>query len=102
MHNGVDLAAPTGTKIYATDGGTVTYSGYKGSFGYMIIINHGGNYESYYAHCSKLLVRKGETVSCGQTIALVGETGSATGPHLNFTLSKDSVRLDPAFYVDPS
>ena len=85
-HNGLDMAASTGTKIYASDGGTVTYAGYKGTFGYLVIINHGGNYESYYAHCSKLLVKKGDKVFQGQNIALVGNTGRSTGPHLHFEI----------------
>ena len=99
MHNGVDLAAPTGTKIYATDGGTVTYSGYKGSFGYMIIINHGGNYESYYAHCSKLLVKKGDKVFQGQNIALVGNTGRSTGSHLHFEIRYLGNPKNPFNYI---
>lgn len=99
MHNGVDLAASKGTKIYATDGGTVTYAGYKGSFGYMIIINHGGNYESYYAHCSKLLVKKGDKVFQGQNIALVGSTGRSTGPHLHFEIRYLGTPKNPFNYI---
>ena len=99
MHNGVDLAAPTGTKIYATDGGTVTYAGYKGSFGYLVIINHGGNYESYYAHCSKLLVKKGDKVFQGQNIALVGSTGRSTGSHLHFEIRYLGVPKNPLNYI---
>lgn len=99
MHNGVDLAASTGTKIYATDGGTVTYAGYKGSFGYLVIINHGGNYESYYAHCSKLLVKKGDKVFQGQNIALVGTTGRTTGPHLHFEIRYLGNPKNPLNYI---
>ncbi|MBO5665877.1 MAG: peptidoglycan DD-metalloendopeptidase family protein [Firmicutes bacterium] len=99
MHNGVDLAAPTGTKIYATDGGTVTYAGYKGTFGYLVIINHGGNYESYYAHCSKLLVKKGDKVFQGQNIALVGNTGRSTGPHLHFEIRYLGTPKNPFNYI---
>lgn len=98
-HNGIDFAASTGTKIYATDGGTVTYSGYKGSFGYMVIINHGGNYESYYAHCSKLLVKKGDKVFQGQNIALVGNTGNSTGPHLHFEIRYLGNPKNPFNYI---
>ena len=99
MHNGVDFAASKGTKIYATDGGTVTFSGYKGSFGYMVIINHGGNYESYYAHCSKLLVKKGDKVFQGQNIALVGNTGRSTGPHLHFEIRYLGNPKNPFNYI---
>jgi len=99
MHNGVDFAASKGTKIYATDGGTVTFAGYKGSFGYMVIINHGGNYESYYAHCSKLLVKKGDKVFQGQNIALVGNTGNSTGPHLHFEIRYLGNPKNPFNYI---
>jgi murein DD-endopeptidase MepM/ murein hydrolase activator NlpD len=103
FHLAIDIAAEKGTEIKAFADGVVRYIGENpDTFGLYVMIDHNNGVATFYAHCSKLLVRKGETVSCGQTIALVGETGSATGPHLHFTLSKDSVRLDPAFYVDPS
>jgi murein DD-endopeptidase MepM/ murein hydrolase activator NlpD len=86
MHTGVDFAAATGTKIYASDGGTVTYAGWKTGYGYMLIINHGSLYETYYAHCSKLLVGAGDKIYQGQNIALVGSTGNSTGPHLHFEI----------------
>ncbi|MCF0151226.1 MAG: peptidoglycan DD-metalloendopeptidase family protein, partial [Firmicutes bacterium] len=86
MHEGVDFAAAIGTKIYASDGGTVTFSGWKDGYGYVIIIDHGGLYESRYAHCSKLLVEEGEQVYQGQNIALCGSTGRSTGPHLHFEI----------------
>ncbi len=84
MHTGTDFAAPTGTKIYASDGGTVTFAGWKGQLGYLVIIDHGSLYETYYGHCSKLLVSAGEKVYQGQNIALVGSTGYSTGSHLHF------------------
>ncbi len=99
MHNGVDLAAPKGTKIYASDGGTVTFAGYKGSFGYLVIINHGGNLESYYAHCSKLLVKRGDKVYQGQNIALVGSTGRSTGPHCHFEIHYRGTARNPLSYL---
>ena len=71
-------------------------------FGQYLKITHTNGVSSFYAHCSKLLVRKGETVTCGQTVALVGHTGMATGSHLHFTIEKDNVRLDPAYYVELS
>lgn len=84
MHTGVDLAAPMGTKIYAADGGVVTYAGSKGTYGLLVIIDHGSLYETYYAHCSQLLVSVGDQVYKGQNIALVGSTGQSTGPHCHF------------------
>jgi len=84
MHTGVDFAAPTGTKIYASDGGTVVFSGWKGQLGYLVVIDHGSLFETYYGHCSKLLVNAGDKVYQGQNIALVGSTGYSTGSHLHF------------------
>lgn len=103
FHLALDIAADKGTEIQAFADGVVRYIGENpNTFGLYVMIDHANGVSTFYAHCSKLLVRKGEKVTCGQVIALVGETGSATGPHLHFTLAKDSVRLDPAFYVDPS
>lgn len=102
FHLALDIAAPEGTKIGAYASGVVRYIGKSDEFGLYLMIDHDNNVSTFYAHCSKLLVRKGDTVACGETVALVGQTGKATGPHLHFTLLKDDVRLDPAYYVDPS
>ena len=82
--------------------GVVEYIGQSDDFGLYFKITHKNGVSSFYAHCSKLLIQKGDTVTCGQTVALVGETGMATGPHLHLTIEKDKIRLDPAYYVDPS
>ncbi len=99
LHTGVDLAAPNGSKIYASDGGTVTFAGWKGSYGYLVIISHGGLYESYYAHCSKILVSVGENVYQGQNIALVGSTGYSTGPHCHFEVRYNGTPYNPLNYL---
>ena len=99
MHRGLDIAAPTGTPINAADGGTVTFSGYKNSFGYMVEINHGNGLVTRYAHCSKLLVKKGDKVYKGQQIAKVGNTGNSTGPHLHLEVLKNGVHQNPSNYV---
>lgn len=99
MHRGIDIAAPTGTAINAADGGTVSFSGYKNSFGYMVEINHGNGLVTRYAHCSKLLVKKGEKVYKGQQIAKVGNTGNSTGPHLHLEVLKNGVHQNPSKYV---
>ena len=99
LHTGVDLAAPYGTKIYASDGGTVTFAGWKGSYGYLIIISHGGLYETYYAHCSKILVSAGENVYQGQNIGLVGSTGYSTGPHCHFEVRYNGTPYNPLNYL---
>lgn len=98
-HTGMDIAAPTGTAIYASDAGKVTFSGWKGSYGYMVIINHGNGYETYYGHCSKLLVKAGETVSKGDLIARVGSTGNSTGSHCHFEVRYNGVTKNPENYL---
>jgi len=102
FHLALDIGAAEGTEIGAFAAGTVEYIGASDEFGNYLKIRHGNNVSSFYAHCSKLLVHKGDQVACGQTVALVGHTGNATGPHLHFTIEKDDIRLDPAYYVDLS
>ena len=99
FHLALDIGAAEGTEIGAFADGVVAYIGESDTFGLYLKINHDNGVSSFYAHCSKLLVRKGETVTCGQTVALVGQTGNATGPHLHLTIEKDNVRLDPSYYV---
>lgn len=98
-HEGIDLAARTGTAIKAADGGTVTFSGKKGNYGYMVEINHGGGFVTRYAHCSKLYVKKGDKVYKGQKIAAVGNTGRSTGSHLHFEVRKNGVPQNPYNYI---
>ena len=99
MHTGVDFAAPMGSKIYASDGGVVTFAGWKGSYGYLVIIDHGSLYETYYAHCSQLLVSVGDQVYQGQNIALVGSTGQSTGPHVHFEVRYKGEPFNPLNYL---
>ncbi len=94
LHTGNDLRASTGTKVYATNGGTVTTSGYSSAWGNYIIINHGGGYTSLYAHLSRRSVSKGDTVKQGAVIGLSGNTGYSTAPHLHFEMSKDGKTYD--------
>lgn len=98
-HTGLDIATSTGTPIKAAASGTVTFSGRKGSYGYMVVISHGNNVQTYYAHCSKLYVSAGESVSQGQTIAAVGSTGNSTGPHLHLEVRVNGVAYNPQNYV---
>ena len=102
FHLALDIGAAEGTEIGAFADGVVEYIGESDSFGQYLKITHANGVSSFYAHCSRLLVHKGDTVTCGQTVALVGQTGNATGPHLHLTIEKDSVRLDPAYYVELS
>ena len=94
-HQGVDLWQPAGSKIYATDGGVVAMAGWYGNLGLCVRINHGGLYESYYGHCSKLLVSAGQTVAQGQVVALIGSTGVASGAHLHFEVHFNGKAFDP-------
>ncbi len=99
MHYGIDIAASVGTAIKAADGGKVTFAGWKGSYGYLVEINHENGYVTRYAHCSKIQVKVGDRVYKGQVIARVGNTGRSTGPHLHFEVLKNGVNVNPAGYV---
>nr|WP_315021329.1 M23 family metallopeptidase [uncultured Aminipila sp.] len=99
MHYGLDLACPIGTRVSAADGGTVIFSGYSGSLGYVVKINHGNGMVTFYAHCSKLLVKKGDKVYQGQQIANSGNTGRSTGPHCHFQVEINGVPKNPLNYL---
>lgn len=99
MHYGLDYAAPTGTPIYAADGGTVTSAGWSGAYGYAIVIDHGANKKTLYAHCSRLFVSAGTKVYKGQHIAAVGSTGRSTGPHCHFEIFINGANVNPSYYV---
>lgn len=94
-HKGIDIAAKRGTYIYAAASGRVTHAGTKGTYGKLVIIDHGDDIETYYAHQYKVLVEKGDWVEKGDIIGQVGMTGSASGNHLHFELRVDNDRLDP-------
>lgn len=99
-HYGVDFAGKKGAPVYASDGGTVIYAGYSRSYGLMIKIDHGSGLITCYAHCSKLLFSVGDAVYQGQQIALVGDTGIATGPHLHFEIRKNGAYVNPMKYLE--
>lgn len=98
-HNGLDIAAPTGTLVRAFMSGTVVYSGWEVGYGNLVKINHGNGLVSYYGHNSKLLVSAGEHIDKGQTISKVGSTGDSTGPHLHFEIRKYGVPVNPLNYL---
>lgn len=99
FHSGLDIAAPYGTQISAADGGTVTFAGWRGSYGQTVIITHDNGMVTYYAHCSSLLVNAGDKVYQGQAIARVGMTGTATGYHCHFEVRVNGKSVDPANYL---
>lgn len=98
-HTGLDIATSSGTPIMAAASGTVTFSGWRGSYGNLIVITHANGVQTYYAHCSELYYEAGATVSQGQEIAAVGSTGNSTGPHLHLEIRVNGVAYDPQNYL---
>ena len=98
-HSGLDIAAPLGTDIKAASGGKVTYSGWMGGYGNLIIITHENGIQTYYGHCSKLYAKVGDVVEAGDVIAAVGSTGNSTGNHLHFEIRKNGVTINPQKYL---
>jgi murein DD-endopeptidase MepM/ murein hydrolase activator NlpD len=100
-HNGVDLTAPTGTPIYATRSGKVTFVGYqeKGAGNY-VNIQHDNGYISTYMHMDSYIVKRGDYVVIGQLIGYVGNTGGSTGAHLHFGIKKNGAWVNPAYYLE--
>lgn len=99
MHRGLDIAAGTGTDIKAADGGKVVFTGYKGAYGNLVEIDHENGHKTRYAHNSKILVKVGERVYKGQTIAKMGSTGRSTGSHLHFEVLVNGSNKNPSGYV---
>lgn len=99
FHRGLDIAAPMGTAINAGADGTVIFAGEKGTYGNLVVLSHGNGFVTYYAHCSKILVEVGDTVTQGQPIAAVGSTGRSTGPHCHFEVRYENEPIDPLFYL---
>ncbi len=100
-HEGIDVTAPLGTPIEAPAAGVVREAGWEAGYGNTIVIDHGFGTETKFAHASKILVREGQRVTRGQRIALVGNTGLATGPHLHYEVHVDGRAVDPLRYVLP-
>ena len=100
MHNGVDLSAPSGTPIYATRAGVISYAGYNGSCGNYVTINHQDGFKSRYMHMTHYIVSSGQYVSAGQVIGYCGSTGDSTGPHLHFEIEYNGSFVNPANYIN--
>ena len=98
-HQGVDLAAPANTPVYATRSGIVTANTYSGTAGNYITINHGDGFSSIYMHLASTAVSSGQAVSAGQLIGTVGRTGIATGYHLHFGIAYNGAYVNPCAYV---
>ena len=98
FHQGMDFTAPTGTEVFATGNAKVSFSGWKQGYGNTVILDHGFGYETVYAHLYKSLVRKGQKVRRSDIIALVGNTGKSTGPHLHYEVRLNGRPVDPRNY----
>ena len=100
-HQGIDIAGSYGSNIVAADGGTVIYAGYNsGGYGYLVKIDHGNGYQTYYGHNSRLLVSVGDKVAQGTVIAKMGSTGRSTGNHCHFEIRKNGVAVNPLSYLN--
>lgn len=98
-HKGIDIAAPLGSKVYASNKGEVVDTGSDAIYGNYILLRHPNGYDSFYAHLSEVNCRKGSTIAAGNTIGKVGTTGLSTGPHLHFEIRKDGKALNPDHFL---
>jgi murein DD-endopeptidase MepM/ murein hydrolase activator NlpD len=99
FHEGIDFAAPEGTGIRAVAAGIVTWAGARGGYGNMVQVDHGNGYATRYGHAYKVLVHVGQTVQRGDVLALVGNTGRSTGPHVHFEVLQNGHQVNPARFV---
>jgi murein DD-endopeptidase MepM/ murein hydrolase activator NlpD len=99
MHEGIDIAASSGTPIHAAAAGTVIHAGWLGGYGNLVVVDHGDGLSTAYAHASAILVGVGQAVSQGETLSLVGSTGNSSGPHLHFEVRVNGSAVDPLFYL---
>jgi murein DD-endopeptidase MepM/ murein hydrolase activator NlpD len=98
-HPGIDIAVPAGTPVRASGGGTVAAVGYDPDYGLFVLLRHPSGYETMYGHASRLIVAEGDDVQAGSVIALSGNSGRSTAPHLHFEIRRDGKPLDPLTLV---
>jgi len=98
MHYGVDLKGRTGDPVKATAKGRVTFAGWKGAYGYVVMVKHSNGYETRYAHLTRTRVKKGQSVEAGDIVGLLGSTGRSTGPHLHYEVLLNNRKLNPSTY----
>jgi murein DD-endopeptidase MepM/ murein hydrolase activator NlpD len=99
MHTGVDISAPTGTPVRATADGIVTFAAWFSGYGQLVIVDHGGGYETYYAHLSRFAVVDGQEVRRGDQVGAVGSTGRVTAPHLHYEVRIGGAPVNPHTYL---
>lgn len=100
FHSGIDIAQSRGAPVRASNSGTVTFAGWRGGYGNLVIINHGGGIETYYAHNSAITVSVGQQVEKGQQVAKVGSTGRSTGNHVHFEIRINGSPVNPLNYLN--
>ncbi len=99
-HRAIDIGAPTGSAVLATDGGFISFAGWTDvGYGYLIVVDHANGFATYYAHLSNIYVAEGQAVERGQVIGAVGNTGNSTGPHLHFEVRRYNVQQNPRAYL---
>ena len=99
MHTGVDISAPTGTPVRTTADGIVTFAAWSSGYGQLVIVDHGGGFETYYAHLSRFAVVEGQEVRRGEQIGAVGSTGRVTAPHLHYEVRIGGAPVNPHPYL---
>ncbi len=99
MHDGIDIASPSGTSIKSPSGGKVIFAGRSGGYGNLLVVRHGYGVTTLYAHLSKINVKAGETVKRGDIIGEVGTSGASTGPHLHYEVQVDGISSDPLAFI---
>lgn len=95
FHTGLDLACPPGSSVYAARNGKVVFTGYNGGYGLLVILKHEHGYSTYYGHLKSVLVKVGDVVERGAKIAVSGNSGRSTGPHLHFEVRKNTLPINP-------
>ncbi|MGE0384839.1 MAG: peptidoglycan DD-metalloendopeptidase family protein [Gammaproteobacteria bacterium] len=99
FHRGVDFSGPAGTRVLAVAAGVVTWAGYRPDYGHTVEVNHGNGFLTRYSHNRENLVAVGAKVERGQSIALLGASGRATGPHVHFEVERDGIVVNPVPYI---
>jgi murein DD-endopeptidase MepM/ murein hydrolase activator NlpD len=100
FHTGVDIANDTGTPIRATADGVVSFAGWEGGYGKLVVVNHGNGYSTYYGHLSEIKAAVGRPLKRGEVVGLMGATGNTTGPHLHYEIRLYGASIDPTKYME--
>jgi murein DD-endopeptidase MepM/ murein hydrolase activator NlpD len=95
MHSGVDLAAPTGSPVVTPADGIVSFANWRGGYGLLVTVEHGGGLQTRFGHLSRVMVAPGQRVTRGQLLGLVGSTGRSTGAHLHYEMRRNGLAIDP-------